>query len=249
MNRLVPLGLCGIALLSACAAGNGETDRRARVIADAISYPRQTSAAGFARAALATPLAAGGDLVVLEAADVEAADPGGPSARLVVRIHEDGDDAWLFGTDPVDACYEMRFGHHGVVGEPSRVRCPENAVAITPPPVPRTEVPQSHDEALPRILAELPAEPTEADVDAALATLPAPPVDPRTGLAGVPPEVDSTVEGLDVGVAVRARSGDRVHCLMGVRRNGEVVTWRPSYKRVAPGELTCDGMTALHFPR
>jgi hypothetical protein len=34
--------------------GNAETDRIAKVVADAIGYPRQDSAAGFARAALAT---------------------------------------------------------------------------------------------------------------------------------------------------------------------------------------------------
>ena len=38
----------------ALAPGNAETDRVAKVVSDAISYPRQESAAGYARAALAT---------------------------------------------------------------------------------------------------------------------------------------------------------------------------------------------------
>jgi hypothetical protein len=52
------------AVLTGCSTppGNSETDRIARVVADAISYPRQQSAAGYATAALATRAARDGRL-------------------------------------------------------------------------------------------------------------------------------------------------------------------------------------------
>jgi hypothetical protein len=89
MGRSRPsvLTLAGVLALAAVAAGcsrpprSAETDRIATVVADAISYPRQSSAAGFARAALATRAGQDGRLRVVAIEELPADEPGDPRTR------------------------------------------------------------------------------------------------------------------------------------------------------------------------
>jgi hypothetical protein len=236
-------------LLASCgtfteAAGTRETDRQAKTLADAISYPRQESAAGFARAALATNLGRNPGFSVLEARELEAKELTDPLAHLVIRIHQEA------GSGPYDkpltACYSMDFNYYGIIDEPSRVNCPDDSTPITPPAVPRKEIPPGYDAALQSILAALPANPSQPEVMEALHKgLPAPPVDPQTQLAGAAPQVDAAVNGANVGVSARSIEAGHVDCLLGSRVNGEVLVWRPPGVTVQPGETSCDPESAL----
>jgi hypothetical protein len=249
VRRAGPVLCCG-ALMAGCAAspaGTRETDRQAETLAVAISWPRQSSAAGFARAALATTLGRSPHFSVLEVRDRDASKPEDPKAHLVIRIYQPGSEEGFASVDPVTACYSMDFNYYGIIGEPDRITCPDNAVAITPPPVPRRDIPAEHDAALQSILAAQPANPTEAEVMSALQRgLPAPPVDPNTNLAGVPPQVAAKVSGGDIGVSLRAvDDSGSVQCLFGSRVKGDVRVWRPPGVLVQPGETSCDPESAL----
>jgi hypothetical protein len=80
-SRPAVLTLAGVLALAAVVAGcsrpprSAETDRIATVVADAISYPRQSSAAGFARAALATRAGRSGRLRLVAMEELPADDP------------------------------------------------------------------------------------------------------------------------------------------------------------------------------
>jgi hypothetical protein len=240
-------------LLTSCAApGDEETDRQATVLADAIGYPRQSSAAGLARAALATPLGKSPSFSLIEATDLPGGTPSEPMAHLVFRIHREGGQTGWKKIEPLTACYGASFDYYGVIGAPERISCPVDAVAITPPPVPRREIPVGYDSVLKSTLAALPLSLSSADVLTALGRdLPAPPVDPSTGLVGVVPAVEAAVTGVDVAVAVHIKDGDEIDCLFGTRVGGVVEAWSPSRKQVRPGELSCSPATAfsLQSPR
>ena len=244
---------CSGSLLASCAvlggsgAGDAETDRQSTTLADAIGYPRQPDAAGFARAALATRLGKSGSFSVLRAEDLAQEDPADPMARLVWRIHREAVDSGWQQTPAFDACYEVEFGHYGAVSEPSRVTCPDNATPITPPPLPRRDIPPDFAPALESTLGALPGTPGEAEVrDALAAGLPAPRVDPETNLASIPPQVLVRVEGADVGVALFARTGvDGKACMMGRRVGGEVRVWSLNWRELGPMEKPCTPEAAL----
>ena len=128
---------------------------------------------------------------------------------------------------------------------PSVVSCPAGS-PITPPPLPRDDIPAGDSDALKAILTALPPAPTAAQGTAALAALPKPPVDSGTGPAGVPPTVTSTVQGADVGVALRG--GDSVNgidCVFGLRQADKVWVWAPSRVQIQPGELGCEAGEAF----
>lgn len=229
---MVILGL-GLLLISyrfvdePAVAGDAETDRQSDTLALAIGYPRQADAAGFARAALATTLGRSGDFSVLEAKDLEHDSLNVPMARLVWRIHRDEFQSDWNSRPAFDACYRVEFDYYGASSGPYRIRCPEHAVPIIPAPVPRRGIPASFVPALETALGKLPAVPSEADVRTALnAGLPAPPVDPETKLAAIPPDIFVRVSGADVGVALFARTGvEGKDCLMGRRLGGVVKVW------------------------
>lgn len=244
MAAALTLSACSGQLLGG--ARTPDTDEQARILAEAISYPRQHTAAGFARAALATRLARGGAFSVLEIRELSPEQPGGTFARLVIRIHHEAHDGGWTRTEAVTACYRMDFDDHGIVGAPEEITCPEGATPTTPPPVPRWEIPDGAQDALRSVLAGLPRQPREGRVRAALEReLPAPPVDPQTGLAGRPPRLDAVVRGGEVGVAVAAGQGEGADCLLGARTGGTVLVWWPPRVVVQPGELGCHAATAL----
>ncbi|WAL67892.1 hypothetical protein ORV05_09010 [Amycolatopsis cynarae] len=252
---LLPRGVavvCAALLLTSCsavAAGYAETDRQSVTLADAISYPRQADAAGFARAALATPLGRSGDFSVLEAKDLDHKDSRA-MARLVWRIHHAASEGGWTRVEAFDACYSVEFTDDEVSYGPVRITCPDNAVAITPPPLPRRGIPPEFDPALNATLTKLPGTPTEADVRAALATgLPTPPVDPGTHLAGISPEIFVQVRGSDVGVALFARIGvEDKECMMGRRAGGVVTVWSLNWRDLGPREKPCSPQAALAGP-
>lgn len=78
MKRCPSLPLSAVLLLAGCgsaglvAPGNDETDRVARVVSDAIAWPRQESAMGYARAAADTTAGQDGRLTVVEVTELEA---------------------------------------------------------------------------------------------------------------------------------------------------------------------------------
>jgi hypothetical protein len=253
MGTMVAAGV----LLAACGApaGNDNTDRESRTLAEAIGYPRQDDAAGLVRALLATQLGKSDDFSVLEATDLDHHAPTDPMARLVWRLHENAYDAPYAGVakhvPAVDACYRVEFDYYGPVSQPSRITCPNNAVRLPPPPpVARHDIPPNMAPALETTLGALPTTPTEADVRAALATgLPTPPVDADTGLARVPPQIFVRVKGSDVGVALFARLGaDSKDCVQGHRVGGSVLVWTLTARDLGPLEKPCSAEAALTGP-
>lgn len=78
-----------VAVLASCGTspGNAETDRIAATVARAISSPRQSSADGFVRAALATHAGQALRLTVIEAEELHANKVDDPLARLVFQVH------------------------------------------------------------------------------------------------------------------------------------------------------------------
>ena len=240
---LVPLLL----LVGACGALGDprvdDADRVAQTVADAISYPRQTSADGFARAAAATSSARSGRLAVVEVHDLVSRDAEDPFARLVLRIHYSQSHSTgfaFFGSSdqpPLDVCYDVELGRYGVVGSPSRRDCPLRTTPVVVPPAPPVrKIPVGSDEAVSRVLRRLPADVDGERVRAAVVrSLPA------AAPHSLEPEVQASTDGTDVGVSVRGE-GD---CLLGSRIGGQVLVWRPSWEQVQPGELSCDPTTAL----
>jgi hypothetical protein len=69
------------------APGSAETDRIAEVVSSAVSYPRQESAAGYARAALATRAGQDGRLRVVAIEERKADELTDPLGRLVFLVH------------------------------------------------------------------------------------------------------------------------------------------------------------------
>jgi hypothetical protein len=237
---------CGIAGVSP-AVQDEESDRQSKTLADAISYPRQSDAAGFARAALATNLGRSGSFSVLEAKDLEHSGPEDAMAHLVWRIHHDAVDTDGKRAPARDVCYSVEFNYYGASSGPSRVDCPENATPVTPPPLPRRDIPPEFNPALEAALGKLPATPSEADVRAVLAAgLPGPRVDPDTKVASVPPDVLVVVKGADVGVALFARTGvESKDCVMGNRVGGVVKVWSLNWRDLGPLEKSCSAEAAL----
>lgn len=241
------LASCGI--LDGSAGAYEETDRQSGTLADAIGYPRQPDAAGLTRAALATPLGESPGFSVLRAEDLPHEKPEDPMARLVWRIHQDAVESGWSKTPEIDACYRVDFNYYGAVSEPDRVTCPDDATPITPPPLPKRDIPPDYAPALRATLGALPATPGEAEVrDALAAGLPAPAVDPETGLAAIPPKVLVRVRGADVGVALFAHAGDDKDCVMGRRLGGEVLVWSLNWRDLGPLEKPCTPEAALSTP-
>jgi hypothetical protein len=246
MMRCPSLPLSAVLLLAGCgsagllAPGNDETDRVAQVVSDAIAWPRQESAMGYARAAADTTAGQDGRLTVVEVTELEADKLTEPFGELTFLVHLDGSTAGFIETDPVTACYRAEFGFYGVVESPRRTHCPEDVAPVdipsSPPDPPRTEIPDDADRVLRAELHRLPAAPQEAQIETDLVA--ALTVDSH---AAEPPEVDAAVEGTVIGVSVR---GDD-ECLLGARTAGKVEVWRPNAVQLQPGELTCDPGTAL----
>lgn len=252
LRRIVLVSSVGFLLVScSAAAGDADTDRQSETLALAIGYPRQEDAAGYARAALGTTLGKTGSLSILEATDLEHDTLDEPMARLVWRIHRDAYDSGWKSTPAMDACYTVEFNYYGASSGPSRTPCPADATPVTTSPVPRREISPDAVPALEAALGALGAAPSEADVRVALAAgLPAPPVDPETGLARVPPEVFVKVDGADVGVALFARLGvDSKDCVLGRRLGGVVTVWGLNWRDLGPREASCDPEAALAAPR
>jgi hypothetical protein len=240
---ILPLTSCS----SFMAAGNAETDRISSTVADAISYPRQDTALGFARAALATTAGKAGTLSVIDVRETTPANLEAPFAHLVFRVTAAEAAEGFSATEPtvtVTACYNAEFSFYGISGKPTRTTCPADAVAITPPatvPSPKVVIPQGFD--LGATLRALPATPTETEVrDAVTRALGTPAVDPATGFTSRLPTFAVTTRGADIGVAVKEDSTD---CILGSRVNGDSLAWSPSRVQMQPGELTCDPETAL----
>ncbi|PSL43513.1 hypothetical protein B0I31_13114 [Saccharothrix carnea] len=252
LPRVVAVVCAGL-LLASCGVldgvgeeGDAETDRQSSTLADAIGYPPQSDATGFARAALGTTLGKSAGFSVLRAEDLAHEDLEDPRARLVWRIHRDAFEGGWHRTPAFDACYQVDFNYYGAVAEPDRVTCPADATPITPPPLPRRDIPPDHIPALEATLGALPVTPGEAEVRTALATgLPAPQVDPETDLARIPPQVLVHVDGSDVGVALLADNHGTKDCVLGRRVGGEVLVWSLNWRDLGPLEKPCSPEAAL----
>jgi len=246
-------GLTVLVALASCsmAAGNASTDQEAEAMVKRLSFPRQESADGLVRAARGTSAGTmSGNSVVVEAEELRADKTEDPFARLVFRFHHEGSQSGFIRSDPVTACYEAEFNFYGVIGQARRTSCPEGAKEIVPttiPPRAKAVIPAGFDATLKTVLETLPATPTAAEVQALVArALPAPVLDPESGLRNLPPVFDTAVKGADVGISLRGPSNE--DCLLGARVAGKVIAGRPSRIQMQPGELTCDPHTALQLP-
>jgi hypothetical protein len=226
----------------ALAPGNAETDRIAKVVSDAISYPRQDSAAGYARAALATRAGQSGRLRVVAIEELEADELGDPLGRLVFLVHLEGSGAGWTTTPPVTACYQAEFSYYGVIDSPRRMTCPRDATPVMPPttqPTPEVAIPDGAEEVVEQVLTAAAPAPHADAVGGALAA--------ALGRASSPgrrlPTPQVAVDGADIGVALAAP--DTRRCLLGARVDGKVLVWRPSRVQLQPGELSCAPETAL----
>jgi hypothetical protein len=229
--------------------GNDETDRIAKVVADAISFPRQSSAAGFARAALATRAGQDGRLRVVAMEGLASDRPEEPMARLVFLVYLPAETSSWRTIPAVTACYEARFNYYGIIDSPGRMDCPPGTAPVTPPteaPVAVVQIPTGADELVERLLTDAArtpgAEAVRAALEAGLRDAAA-----RAGTGpGPPPQLPDpqvATDGDDIGVAL-FEPGDR-SCLLGARTGGRVAVWRPSRVQLQPGELSCDPGTAL----
>jgi len=245
-------GVTVLVSLASCstAAGNASTDREAETMVNRLSYPRQQTADGLVRAARGTSAGTmSGNSVVVEAEELHADKTEQPFARLVFRFHHEGSQSGFNSSDPITACYEAEFNYYGVIGKAHRTSCPEGAKEIVPTPIPpraKAVIPAGFDATLKKVLETLPVAPTAAEVMALVArALPAPVLDPESGLRNLPPAFDTAVKGADVGISLRGFSNE--DCLLGARLAGKVMTGRPSRIQLQPGELTCDPQTALQL--
>lgn len=231
--------------------GSAETDRIVQVVADAISYPRQDSAAGLARATMATPAGRDGRLTVLTADDLgepdAGPDPDVAVAQLVLRV--DLDEPANPGTERVVACYEVRFTYYGLLGPPERAACPDDPAPYLPPPT--ASAPTLAPNALDRVRFALESLPPRdrhhvPAVRAAVSELgPGARLDVRE--VTIPPASAgaATDTGPVVGVALQADDD----CVMArVLPDGTVDTWSPPRATVHPGEASCDATTATNRP-
>lgn len=246
-------GLTVLVALASCsmAAGNASTDREAETMVNRLSFPRQKSADGLVRAARGTSAGTmSGNSVVVEAEELRADKIEDPFARLVFKFHHEGSQSGFISSDPITACYEAEFNFYGVIGKAHRTSCPEGAKEIVPtsiPPRAKAVIPAGFDDILKKVLKTLPAAPTAADGKALVArALPAPVLDPESGLRNLPPAFDTAVRGTDVGISLRGFSNE--DCLLGARVAGKVIAGRPTRIQLQPGELTCDPQTALQLP-
>jgi hypothetical protein len=232
------------------AAGDAETDRQSRTLADAIVYPHQADAAGLARAVLDTNLGKTKNFSVLEFKDLPHTRNEDPMSHLVWRIHRDADPNSMDSSKAMDACYSVDFNYWEATSGPSRIDCPKDAAAVTPAPLAKRSITSDFNPALEAALGKLPATPSEADVRAALtAGLPAPQVDPETKLASIPPDIFVQVKGADVGVALFARIGtDDKDCVLGRRVGGAVKVWSLNWRDLGPLEKPCNAEAALTGP-
>jgi hypothetical protein len=218
----------------------GETQRVVDIVSRAISYPRQDSADGFARAANATTAAQDGRLSVVAKSDLRPKDLQDALARLTFRVHLGESQAGLGTTPAITACYRADFNRYGVIGSPRRVDCPPDAEPVVVPPAPaQPEVPTGADRAVGLALRRAGAAPVRdallADIERRVSALI---TDPGKSL---PPDVTVTVQGSDLAVALTG-DGD---CLLGRRVAGRVQVWYPPAVTVQPGELSCSPETAL----
>jgi hypothetical protein len=122
--------------LVACAAGDSETDKTAKQIAEEIDSPPQSSAAKYARKALEAAHGSSAAFAVVEMHDSTSDDPDEATAHLVFRVYHPGTQDEFFPRDPVTACYNVGFNFRGLIDEPHRTDCPANATPLDPPPIP-----------------------------------------------------------------------------------------------------------------
>jgi hypothetical protein len=240
------MGLAALAAVlavgSGCAASEGprekEADRVARVVADAISYPRQSDADGFVRAAHAVSAGRDGRLTVVAKEGVSGHGGDDAIARLTFRVYfPAADEGWDHVPELV-RCYRVDFSRYGVKdGFPRSTDCPTRTTWVQVAPAPlRQRTPVGTIDVVRHQLRRAPAV-VGADQlrTSILAALPAQPT--RT----LRPEVRVVVDGHDVGVAVRDESG----CLFAARLAGSVQAWVLSPAQAQPGEISCTPDGAL----
>jgi hypothetical protein len=234
---LVPVFVAAGLVLGGCtkAQSVGEVDRRVEAMAVDIGWPRQYSAEGFARAALATPMGKGSGFTVLEVTDLDAAALDDPIAHLVIRVHSDGGQTMWGEIEPLTVCYALDFNRYGIIDHPSQVGCPEGARPITYPPAVAWADAAAFEAALADLLSRLPAAPSAQRVENALygsGLLKAEEMvdDINTNLGPDDPRPAVRVQGGDVFVAITAGP----ECLLGSRQGGKVTTSRPPVAECVP---------------
>jgi hypothetical protein len=217
----------GCAAVNAAGGGGGDSasDQQADTLARAIGYPSHDSAAGYANAALRTPLGQSASFSLVQMQDLKAEELEDPLARLVIRIHREAQGKW---SDEVDACYSLTFNYYGAVGEAGGTACPASPVSVTPPPLARRFLAGSPDNAMDDVLKSLPPLPDEGQIrDALMKALPRSPIE-GSGEPQVAVAIDSYLGTIAVSAMTSDTGAQGIKCLLGTRINGESTVWRLS---------------------
>lgn len=234
MNRARATGSALLVLGLAAACGSDRTDaeqarydeavRIVTTVSTAISFPRQDSADGYARAAIATAAGQDGRLTVIAADPVD--DDGSVQPRIATLVYRIAVGAG----EPI--CLTQDYDRYGPAGEPEERTCLAGAVAVTPPPAPPAVViPVGADTTVERVLrGTTDAAAVQRRLVARFADLPAPP---------------TVTAARDAEVLAVSVAGEPGSCLLGTRRGAEVETWYLSREQAMPGELGCSPDTAI----
>jgi len=227
---LASVALAGCGQTSSGGGGYDLTDAQVRTFGEELGYARPADAAALARLALER----GKDrsYVVLEATDIEAADPDDVSKRIVLRVPSQDEQT---SAEPV--CYRLSINSYALVGRPDRIGCPAGATPYTPPPAPpEVEIPVGADRLVRQALREGgTAAAVQIRLDKAMA-------DALSGRHAKPPLVRVEDEDGGTGVGVYGGPGK---CLLGRSIGGEAEVWYLDPVQAMPGELSCDPPTAL----
>ena len=233
-------------VLAACSDSLSQDEKDARDVV--VDFMRTTRMASYHPDMTDFVRAAGGGPTLVAWSDETSGDSIG-TLTFAVTLPEPPPANQMFApqreTDLGPHCFRVEMDAHGKVGEFGTtegirsVDCPEPLVAVTPPTSDRPVVAGNTRDAVWRVLADLPSSPDPDEVADRITDLLEPPDEGR-----VLAEVQVTVDGTDVGVAV----GGPDDCVLVARQDGTVADVHVARVQLQPGEVGCTAGTALSPP-
>ena len=232
--------------LAACSGSLSQDEKDARDVV--VDFMRTTRMASYNPDMEDVVRAAGGGPTLVAWSDETSGDTIG-TLTFAVTLPEPPDANGMFApqreVDRGPHCFVVEMNAHGKVGEFGTtqgirsVDCPEPLVAVTPPTSDSPVVAANTRDAAWQVLADLPSSPDPDEVADRITDLLAPPDEGR-----VLAEVQVTVDGADVGVAV----GGPDDCVLVARQDGTVSDVHVAPVQLQPGEAGCTAGTALAPP-
>ena len=232
--------------LAACSGPLSQDEKDARDVV--VNFMRTTRMTSYNPDMADVVRAAGGGPTLVAWSDETSGDTIG-TLTFAVTLPEPPDTSGMFAPqreiDRGPHCFVVQMNAYGKVGEFGTtegirsVGCPEPLVAVTPPTSDRPVVAGNTRDAVWRVLADLPSSPDPDEVADRITDLLEPPDEGR-----VLAEVQVTVEGDDVGVAV----GGPDDCVLVARQDGTVADVHVASVQLQPGEAGCTAGTALSPP-